>query len=516
MKKYTIGIDIGGTNTDAVIVDDTKNIVVADKTTTTEYVEEGFKKVLENVMTKVAIKPDDISTILVGTTHATNALLQNKDLFKVGVIRISSRYGNSIPPCYGWPVELKQTLFAGHAIVKGGFECDGRSIDRLDEQEIKNAIQELLNNGMESCAVIGIFSSLNNEQEELVAKLVKEIAGKEFPVSVSHRIGGVGFIERENATILNTALKKCMCKGFQALKQVMKDLGITGDLFLTQNNGTVLLLEEAMEYPILTISSGQTNSFVGATKLANLSSAIVVDIGGTSTDVGIVLDGFARRSVGTSTIAGIKLNFPVPDVLSVALGGGSLITTNDNTIMVGPESCAKSLKDVAQAFGGTTLTLTDVALYKKILTIPGAFSENIMIDEQTADKVMSLVQENIAYLTNSIGGIHKELPIIVTGGGSSLLDRHTLPERYIVPSYANVANAYGAALAEISGSIDTVVELNDRATTLNMLENKACQIAIEHGADKASVRIVNKEIIPYHYMPQNLARVKITAVGNRK
>lgn len=515
MKKYTIGIDIGGTNTDAVLLDNNKTIIASHKTTTTDQVEGGFKTAIQEVIKKAALDSCEIAHVLVGTTHATNALLQQKDLFKVGIIRINSQYGAAIPPCYGWPVELTNAVYVGDVSINGGFECDGRPINMLDEQEIKEAITALLNKGMESCAIIGVFSSLKSEQEEKVAQLVQEIAGTSFPISVSYKVGGIGFIERENATILNAALKKCMRTGFQTLKDTLEDTGINASLHLTQNNGTILPLQEALEYPILTISSGPTNSFVGSVKLTGLTDAIVVDIGGTSTDVGIVLNGFARRSVGTSTIAGIKLNFPMPDVVSIALGGGSLIKSNGKELLIGPESCAKKLKERAQCFGGDQLTLTDIAVYKKYVAIDGVKPDYVLIDEDSADIVMNLVKEKVADLVRTIAGMHMNLPVIITGGGSALLDSSILPDNYIIPDYASVANAYGAALAEISGTVDTVVVLDERKSIITQLEQQAYKKAIECGAEESTVRLISKDIMPYHYMPQNLARVKITVAGKR-
>jgi N-methylhydantoinase A/oxoprolinase/acetone carboxylase beta subunit len=279
MKQYTIGIDVGGTNTDAVIIDRNKQIIAACKTITTDPVGTGFKQVIEQVLVKANVDSNQVSGVFVGTTHATNALLQQKELFKVGVIRLTSKSCAIIPSCYGWPQPVIDAVYVGAVSVDGGYECDGRVIKKINKQQIEQAVNVLLQNGMQGCAIVGVFSSLNSEQEEFAKQIVQKIVGRKFPVSVSHTIGGTGFIERENATILNVALQKSMQVGFMAFQEVLNTLEIKTQLYVTQNNGTIISLEDALNFPILTISAGPTNSFVGAAKLANLNNAIVVDVG---------------------------------------------------------------------------------------------------------------------------------------------------------------------------------------------------------------------------------------------
>jgi len=513
MNKFKIGIDIGGTNTDAVLIDAHDTILASHKTTTTNPVEQGFATALAAVLNQSGKKPEDITGVFVGTTHATNALLQKKELYKVGILRLSSQATQSLPPCFDWPQEAVNSLYAGHALVDGGYECDGRLIKQLDRAQIEHTVQTLLAQGMESLAIVGVFAPLNHEQELQAANIAHELLGKDFPVSVSHKIGGVGFIERENSTILNAALKKSMRNGFSALSKVLREQQLSCSLFFTQNNGTILPLEDAVEYPILTISAGPTNSFVGSMKLARLHNAIVVDIGGTSTDVGIVLNGFPRRSAHSSEIAGISLNFPMPDVLSVGLGGGSYIKMVGSLITVGPESCGKDLLQEALSFGGQSLTVTDFALQQRFVKIPGADASRVKLTQEQAQIILEQISQKLNDLTRVIAGANKQLPIVLTGGGSALFAQSPLADKYIIPENAAVANAYGAALAEISGSIDTVVSLENRETVLADLEQQARELAVTQGADAQTLRLVHQEIMPYHYMPNALARVKITVAG---
>ncbi len=511
-KIYIIGIDIGGTNTDGVIVDKDNRIIAAAKVTTTATIEEGFKILLSTLLDKASLPTDSVTGIFVGTTHGTNAILQQRDLFKVGVLRITSNCGLVLPPCASWPLPIKNAIFAGFKIVDGGYECDGKTIANLNVQQIHDAIIKLLDAGVESFAVVGTFSPINAEQEREVASIISSLNA--VPISLSHQLGGIGFIERENSTILNAALKKCMQFGFAALQQAITDLGFQCPLLLTQNNGTILSLQEALEFPVLTISAGPTNSFVGSTKLAGLNNAVVADIGGTSTDIGIVLNGFARRSLHTSSIGGIKLNFSMPDVLATALGGGSIISFQENDIVIGPESCARLLREHAYAFGGATLTLTDAALKQAIIQIDGADTSCISLTTLQAQAILDKAQAIILSTAQIMKGMH-DIPLILAGGGSALFKTSALAEHAIIPEHADVANAYGAALAEISGTIDTVVSLEYREKTLHTLTEQAIEQAIVRGALEQTIRVVEQIITPYHYIPKNLVRIKITVAGKR-
>lgn len=121
-------------------------------------------------------------------------------------------------------------------------------------------------------------------------------------------------------------------------------------------------LEYALEFPVLTIGCGPTNSIRGAAHLSGATDALVVDIGGTTTDIGVLVDGFPRQSAHAVEIGGIRTNFRMPDVLSVGLGGGTIIRETPAGATVGPDSVGYRLPQEGLAFGGSTLTATDVAL----------------------------------------------------------------------------------------------------------------------------------------------------------
>ena len=115
--------------------------------------------------------------------------------------------------------------------------------------------------------------------------MAAEVFGSDFPVTMSSEIGSVGIIERENAAILNAAIRKLADSAYSSFQNVLREHGISADLFITQNDGTLMSIDYAKQYPVLTIASGPTNSLRGAAFLTGMKEAIVADVGGTTTDV---------------------------------------------------------------------------------------------------------------------------------------------------------------------------------------------------------------------------------------
>ncbi|MDP1836321.1 MAG: hydantoinase/oxoprolinase family protein [Chlamydiales bacterium] len=512
--KYTIGMDIGGTNTDAVLLDPNNKIIASVKSPTTRDISSGVGNALKKLLEMANAQADSVRAIYLGTTHATNAILQGRDLFKVGLIRIAGHHPDSLPPCYTWPQELKETVFVGSVTVGGGYECHSAPITPFDRAEVRAAVEKLLALGAESLAIIGVFSPLKYDQELEAAQIALEV--DDIPLSLSHHVGGIGFIERENTALLNAALKKVMAKGFRDIETTLSNLQLNCPLYITQNNGCIISLEEAIDIPVLTISAGPTNSFIGASRLTGIQDAVIVDIGGTSTDVGLVKKGFPKRSLNTSNIGGIRLNFPMPDVLSIALGGGSYVEVHQNNrFQIGPQSAGMNVLTEAFCFGGDRLTFTDVAVAGGHAQINGANAQQVKIDTQQAQSILKHAFERIENEVILMEAGQRDVPVLLVGGGAALMPKEMLSNRYMVPEYAGVANAFGAALAEISGTVDTVVSLTNREAVLQRLQEEAIDAAVEKGARRDTTRVIDLQIIPYHYMPDHLARITVVAAGRQ-
>ena len=493
-----IGIDIGGTHTDAVLVDAHDHIIAACKEVTTVPVEVAVCAAVQKLL--AFCHPNAVTAIMIGSTHATNALLERKELLKVGLIRVAGHKPDLLP-ARAWPQDLAEMVLCGFETISGGHECDGSEITPCDEKEVISVIQRLEAQGAEALAITSVFSPVNKHHEQLVQQCA--LQHTVLSVTISSDIGGIGFIERENATILNASLQKVVQQGFGSLQGALHALGIHAPLFMVHNDGTCMDLERGRKFPIFTLSSGQTNSFRGGARLAGVDGALVMDIGGTSSDIGIVENGYPKCSSRAVTIGGVRLNFSLPDVVSLAIGGGTVV----NGDAIGPASVAKNLLTHSQAFGGTITTLTDAALLTGHLVIEGTDTHNISLSVDAAHAIMKKVHTELEKGVTLARGRQKEVPVIVVGGASSFFPQASCPD------FASVANAYGAALAEISATIDVVVSLHNRDAVIDELELQAKERAIANGASSDTVRIIRREIIPYAYSQDGLSRVIISAAG---
>nr|KAG5688621.1 hypothetical protein BaRGS_033437 [Batillaria attramentaria] len=545
-----VGVDVGGTNTDAVVIS-VRNAVLS-----------VLRRAKQNQ------GPITVTQVNIGTTHFVNAVVQHKGLNRVSVIRLCGPASVAIAPFSDFPPALKSVIFGSTHFVSGGYRVDGREIEQVDPEEIREVVDKVKAQGVTGIVVCGIFAPTRPDQEEQVKKLIKQFY-PEASVTLSHTIGHIGLLERENAAILNECLKKLCEKTVSGFRRALEEIGTSCPIFLTQNDGTVISAQQAMDAPVFTLASGPTNSMRGAAFLCNVKDAIVVDIGGTSTDVGVLKNRFPREASTDVRISGVRTNFRMPDVHSVGLGGGSYVTNSEaGGVAVGPLSAGYNLKNESFVFGtpeanrdptsGRWLTATDVAVAAGLMDL----GDKDLVQHLTADEVMAAVQKIKAIVEDAIDSVRvsdEPLPVILVGGGSKLLDQSQNMKgvsEILLPEHYGVANAIGAALSQVSGNIDSVVVL-ERMLDAQAMEGKveeakkrlgpdarqkdvddavrmarkpflqearvraiaqkcddAREMAIKAGAAPGSLVIVEQEEVGLSYLPGSATRIKIKAVGN--
>ena len=354
-----IGIDVGGTNTDAVVMDGTR-VVAGVKSATTPDVMSGVVNALRAVLEASKMEASAIDVVMIGTTHFTNAVVQRRDLAPTAAVRLGLPATASLPPMVDWPEDLKLAIGNHTYLAHGGNEFDGRVISPLDEEELLGIAADIKSKGIDTIAITSVFSPVSSDFE----KQAGEIFAKALPgahITLSSEIGRIGLLERENAAIMNACLRDLSAHVVEAFRKAIAETGIKGRFFLTQNDGTLMDAAFAERFPVLTFASGPTNSMRGAAFLSGVSEAIVVDIGGTTTDVGSLHKGFPRQATVAVEVGGVRTNFRMPDVFSIGLGGGSHVVETDKGIKVGPTSVGYRLVTDALIFGGSTLTTSDVA-----------------------------------------------------------------------------------------------------------------------------------------------------------
>ena len=417
---YRMGIDVGGTNTDAVIVDENLKLVAEVKTPTTLDVSSGIYTALRSVLEEAAIPPKEIKYAMLGTTHATNAIVERKRLCRVAVIRLGKPATQSIEPTTGWPEDLKEAIGGNYYLVSGGHEFDGREISPFNEEEIRGIAKELKGK-VESIAIISVFSPITAEHEQRAGEILKSEMG-EIPITYSHEIGSIGLLERENATILNAALINIAQNTAQGFVNALNKEGVTeAKVYICQNDGTLMAVDYAVHYPILTIACGPTNSIRGASFLSQVENGIVLDVGGTTSDVGVITQSFPRESSLAVEIGGVRTNFRMPDLVSIGLGGGTIIRKDGQEIKVGPDSVGYRLTEEALVFGGKTVTTTDIAVRLGLADIGDKDRVNnipLEFAQCAQEKIMSMVEEAIDKMKVS----KDPLPLILLGGGGIIIN----------------------------------------------------------------------------------------------
>ena len=522
---YKIGIDVGGTNTDAVLVNHQYKIIAKTKQTTTLDVSTGIEKAIQHVLGQVDVPKEEIAYIMLGTTHCTNALVERKELNTIGAIRIGLPASSAIPIMSDFPEDLKDILGKHLYMVHGGYEFDGRLISPLDKEEVVACLLKMKGK-IEALAITGIFSKILPDQELEVAGWAEEILGSQVKISCSHQVGGLGLLARENATILNASLQGVATKMVNAFEKTVKRLGLKVQLFIGQNDGTLMSLKQAQDFPVLTISSGPTNSIRGAGALSKVENGIVIDIGGTTSDGGVLVDLFPRESTKPSQIGGVLTNFRMPDVVSVGVGGGTIVRFVDGICVLGPDSVGYQLKKKALAFGGATLSLSDFFIAEEELVIaktidPDSLKDNIQkitgLSYRTALKeVKILLQSEIEKIVDKLKTTAGDVPVIACGGGAFLLPKNIAgASEVLFPEHMEVANAFGACISQISSEEEIVINTSSKNEELELenLEAKTIQYLIDNGAVPESIQVLIKESSPLAYLPGAM-KLKVKVCGD--
>ncbi|MDA3625977.1 hydantoinase/oxoprolinase family protein [Saccharopolyspora sp. WRP15-2] len=507
-----IGIDVGGTNTDAVLLDGTK-VLAAVKMSTTTDVTSGIVSAIDGLQRQHAFDPSAVRAVMIGTTHFINALIEARRLAPTAAVRLSLPAGASLPPMVDWPQRLVDAVSGRSYLCHGGHEFDGRHIAELDEAELRKAIDDMGRNGVRSVAITSVFSPVNHDFEQRAAELI----AAELPdvaISLSHEIGRIGLLERENATVINAALRELAANIVDGLAASVTGAGITAPLYLSQNDGTLMDVDFARRYPVATFASGPTNSMRGAAVLSGLDTCAVIDVGGTTSDVGVLNQGFPREATTAVSVAGIRTNFRMPDVLSIGIGGGSLV--RGEPVTVGPESVGYQLTSKALVFGGDTLTATDIAVAAGRAEI-GDPSLVAHLDKDMVRAALERIAADNADAVERMRTSAEPLPVVAVGGGSVLLpdELGDAGEVHRPENYA-VANAIGAAIAQIGGEVDRVyaIDPGQRESVVDEAKQEAVDRAVAAGASPSTVDIVDFDEVPIPYLPGNATRIRVKAVGD--
>lgn len=508
-----IGVDVGGTNTDAVLMDGEK-VVAWCKSPTTHNVSDGIVGAIRSILEQSAVPVADIQCVMIGTTHFTNAFVERNNLLDVGIIRVALPASRGIPPLIDWPESLLSEIGDHRHLVRGGYQFDGRLNSPLDEQAVAAAARDFKSKGLKTVAITSVFSPVNGDMEERAAAIVCEEMG-DVAITLSHTVGRVGLLERENAAVMNASLAQLSVKVVNSFRTALRELSITAPFFISQNDGTLMSAEVVEKYPVLTFASGPTNSMRGAAYLSGQLNALVGDVGGTTTDTGVLNNGFPRVSSVAVDIGGVRTNFRMPDVMAIGLGGGSLVIETAEGVRIGPRSVGYQLPEKALIFGGAILTASDIAVAAGYAD----FGDPGRVKHLPASLVNAAVDEIHRMLADVVDRMKVSaapVPLILVGGGAVLIDRE-IPgvSELVIPEFASVANAIGASIAQVSGETDRMFSYEEvgREAAISQAREEAVEQAIRAGAAAGSIEVLDIEETPLSYGPAGAVRVRVKVAG---
>jgi N-methylhydantoinase A/oxoprolinase/acetone carboxylase beta subunit len=499
--ELELGVVVGETQLDAVAMDRRSRLlakakvfrVAADLRTNLPNLRTHLGAVVRAVIADGSLDPRRIERVVVAT-HTRSSLLAQPGLKRVGVLRIGGPLTYALPPLSGWPTELRTRVSAGEAVVRGGAEYDGRPGAALDEAEIARFLDEVAREA-DSIAITSVFSPVAPEQELAAAELVRRELGPDTHVSLSHEIGSIGLLERENATVLNGALAGALEAPAAIVRDALESEGVGADVLVTQNDGTLMTLEHARRFPVLLLGNGPASAMRGAAYLSGVEDGLVVEVGGSRTDIGALVGGLPRESTRPTRIEGVRVAFRMPDVRTLAFGSCSLLDLRNDPPSIG-EGIGQPL-----ALGGSAPTLVDAARSGP--------------DDGGLRDALRLAREALA------GGVDRakaelESPPLVAVGADELVPSD-LPgvSEVIRPPDRDLARAIGAAMAPVSGRAECICpnQPEKRHAALDEVRASACAEAVYAGADPAAVTVVQVEEQPLTYLSDPAIRIRVKAAG---
>tara|TARA_B100000085_G_scaffold282339_1_gene310669 strand:+ start:436 stop:1980 length:1545 start_codon:yes stop_codon:yes gene_type:complete len=510
---YRIGVDVGGTNTDAVIMQGDK-ILSGIKSPTTEDVMTGVVNAVEGALSEASADKTKVNAVMIGTTHFTNAVVERKHLARTAAVRLCLPAAQCLPPMVDWPDDIRDTVGNHYWMAKGGYEFDGREISALDMSELEAIASEIDAEGIDTIAITSVFSPVSDEMER---KAMEAMAAKlpNANFTLSSEIGRLGILERENAAIMNASLRALSERTVDAFGKALEKVGLDCPYYITQNDGTLMSREFVQSYPVLTFASGPTNSMRGAAFLSGKSDAIVVDVGGTTTDVGALVKGFPRPASTTVDVGGVRTNFRMPDVFAIGLGGGTIVSGKGDDLKVGPQSVGYKLTVDSLIFGGNTTTTSDVAVALGLAEFGNSDSVK-NLDKEYLEAVKKRINEMLTNAVERMRVSPEVIPVLAVGGGSILVPDKIGDLPVIRPEHFSVANAVGAAIGQISGEVDRIFSLDgkSREEALSEAKDEATKKAVAAGAKPDSIELLDQEDVPLAYLPGNATRIRLKVVGD--
>ncbi|NBU66699.1 MAG: hydantoinase/oxoprolinase family protein [Betaproteobacteria bacterium] len=428
---FHVGVDIGGTFTDCVVVDDQGRLIAAKSPSTPPHFAQGMLAAMALAAEQLGLEfshfCQQIAVLTHGTTVGTNALIQRKGA-KLGLITtmghedaihimrgsrgVSSRNLNQV---VHFPESRKPTPIVTKRMIRGVSErvdCFGEVVVPLNLDQVQAAIEFLLAEGAQAIAVCLLWSFKNPQHEHQIAAMIRRLAPDCF-VSCSVDLAPKwGEYERLTATALNAYIGPVTARYLSALDQQLRESGYRQALQITQCGGGSISVQRAIQAPLLTLDSGPVSGVTGSQFLGQLigtDNIITTDMGGTSFDVGIIDQGQPAFSF-TANVAQYEYFIPKVDIQAIGSGGGSVarVDSKAKTLRVGPESAGADPGPACYAKGNVLATVTDADVVLGYIDPENFLGGRIRLDKDKATEAVAKVAKELGLsLMQAASGIAK-------------------------------------------------------------------------------------------------------------
>jgi N-methylhydantoinase A len=482
---FVIGIDTGGTFTDMVALDTASGAVSSLKTSSTP---QAPGTAMLNALAEGAVAGGDIESFTHGTTVGTNALIERTGC-KVAFVTTKGfedtpyiqRINRKVLYDLRW--QKPEPLVGNRRLCLGideRLDATGGIVRQLDEDEVRLLCRDLRESSAEAVAVCLLFSYINTRHEERLKEILEEeLPG--LPVSISHEVAPIWReYERASTTIADAYLKPLFGRYVPSLEGALREAGMERDWTIMKSNGGAMLASAAADNPVQTLMSGPAGGMIATQVFAQAlgePNVITVDMGGTSADVGIIVNGEQRHTTEYEIEWGLPAAVPLIDIKSIGAGGGSVAWVDAGGFLrVGPRSAGAEPGPICYGRGGAEVTVTDANLALgrldpgyflagRMQLDPGAVEGPLetlaaqlgMSDLELAASIIEIANENMASAIKMVSlerGLDPRRFALLGFGGAGPLHAAAIARtlgipRVIIPRYPGVFSALGLLLADI-------------------------------------------------------------------
>jgi len=536
-----VGVDIGGTFTDIVAVDEASGDLTVKKVPSTP---PTFIEGILSGLSELPIPLANVRLLVHGSTIGTNAVLERKGAHTALITTKGFRDVLTVaratkPDTYDLRWEPPSPLVRRRDIfdVTERMNYKGEPVTPLAEDEIRALKPKLEKRGIEAVAICFLNAFINGDHERRAAELVSEICPDLQIATSSGVFPEIREFERTSTTVVNAYLQPVAGRYLQQLTKGLAERGFDGDLLIVHSAGGVMTEETARRIPARTCYSGPAGGVMGGAYIggiAGFEDVITMDMGGTSTDVAVVKSGKPVVSPGLSIEHNIPVRFPSIDVQTIGAGGGSISWLDRGLLKNGPQSAGANPGPACYGWGGELPTNTDANLVLRRLSEAGLIGGGLQLDRDLAAKAIdehvaseygwsteeaasAIVRVANANIVNAVrlvtlqkGHDPRDFTLVPFGGAGPLhaveVARDLQIPTVLIPLFPGLASAFGQLHVDLRHDLTRPVfrrqselDLKDFNDLWQELEDEARQLLIaEEGVDAERIHLERQADLKYY------------------